>query len=514
MCNQSFERHITKNLHLIHKAYHTDFTSHFHGTSTKYLHPSSCIVLFLYHFTKIPKFRFFKLFQHQHNHSLNGILALQLNNNAGNYNNSLQQRHIVELGPASQNVATKTPEDLNLRQFLNGETWRQSLTNVADTVETPIPNLLPNVPETRIDHETPPTDATRRHETEQRVLHFNNASGIQPTPQASVKIRGDAFKGQKNPLVQQEWFAYAAYLLSDFFSKYNHEKRESNMKNDQNPNLPGTINNSIWGPSKDKMVLVSPNANVPFLQGPSQHQNRVLRIGGSSRQYNTSSTAMIPHFQNNKHVASSSSGSMYHIGESSSHMQVLPKLDQPPSMSKLSLVSQPMQPQHPMSSFSDPRSAPIHSHSQAANFSRGAYPNKSLYGLDSSVVSDRTTSHSHQLGGSQAMLSPITTTNHFSQTHQQVVNQAIQTQPHEMFHCYTDLQVKLGLVNPMGPFPMPEPKSPSPPPQLLFPPGSSEMMRSNMDQPEWREKGREGKGSALLPSDDDDDQELNLDLQL
>jgi len=105
----------------------------------------------------------------------------------------------------------------------------------------------------------------------------------------------------------------------------------------------------------------------------------------------------------------------------------------------------------------------------------------------------------------------------FDQTNEKGVFQAQEHFTTFPINGYSDLQVKLGLVNPMGPFPMLKHSMSSESgavPQEFFP-SSSNVMRGNMNQSEDEVKGRgKEKDGESTSRQYGDIEELDLDLKI
>jgi len=200
---------------------------------------------------------------------------------------------------------------------------------------------------------------------------------------------------------------------------------------------------------------------LSFLQLPFEHEKCVLQLGGG-RQHNTS--ALIPIFVD-KNVASSSKD-VVGDGAGSSQIRIFPLQD--------------------------------------ANFARRANPSTSF------------TSQTNQHGIFEGFASPSIIS--FNQTNEKGLFQAQQHFSTFPINGYSDLQMKLGLVNPMGPFPMLKHSMSSesgPIPQEFYP-SSSNVMRGNMNQSEEevKGKGKEKDGGSASRQQYGDIEELDLDLKI
>ena len=141
---------------------------------------------------------------------------------------------------------------------------------------------------------------------------------------------------------------------------------------------------------------------------------------------------------------------------------------------------------------------------QDANYARKANANTSF------------TSPTNQHGIFQGFASPSIVS--FNQTNEKGLFQDKQyfsiTFP---INGYSDLQMKLGLVNPMGPFPMLKHSMSSksgPIPQEFFP-SSSSVMRGNTNQSEEKAKGKgKEKDEGSTSRQYCDNEELDLDLKI
>jgi hypothetical protein len=140
--------------------------------------------------------------------------------------------------------------------------------------------------------------------------------------------------------------------------------------------------------------VVSSNVKLSFLQLPFEHEKCVLQLGGG-RQHNTS--ALIPIFVD-KNVASSSKD-VVGVGAGSSQIGIFPLED--------------------------------------ANYARKANPNISF-------------TSQHEIFQGFASPSIIS----FNQTNEKGVFQAQEHFSTFPINGYSNLQMKLGQVNPIGPFPM------------------------------------------------------------
>jgi len=140
---------------------------------------------------------------------------------------------------------------------------------------------------------------------------------------------------------------------------------------------------------------------------------------------------------------------------------------------------------------------------QDANYARKANPNTSF------------TSPTNQHGIFQGFASPSIVS--FNQTNEKGVFQAQQHFSTFPINGYSDLQMKLGQVNPMGPFPMLKHSMSSesgPIPQESFP-SSSSVMRGDMNQPEEKAKGKgKEKDGGSTSRQYGDNEELDLDLKI
>ncbi|RHN56771.1 putative chromatin remodeler Bromodomain family [Medicago truncatula] len=202
--------------------------------------------------------------------------------------------------------------------------------------------------------------------------------------------------------------------------------------------------------------LLRQENSTPITSLLSYQDNRESNTNGGGRQHNTST--LIPIFVD-KNVASNSKDV---VGAGSSQIGIFPLQD--------------------------------------ANYARKANPNSSF-----------TSQHETFQGFSSPSIIS------FNQTNEKGLFQSQEHFSTFPINGYSDLQMKLGLLNPMGPFPMLKHSMSSesgPIPQEFFP-SSSSVMRGNMNQSEEKAKGKgKEKDGGSTSRQYGDFEELDLDLKI